>query len=150
MKAEYINPFITSVKQTFETMLDCQLERSELFASQDHQPKHEITGVIGLTGRAEGKVALSLSRDVAIQATRVMLQEEQDDINDDVADAVGELANMVAGAAKAQLEKFELRITLPEVFVGKSKVLDFPADSTPICIGFRSDWGQLTVQVAMI
>ena len=45
---------------------------------------------------------------------------------------VGELTNMVAGAAKAELDEYELKISLPNVITGESYSVRFPSKATPI------------------
>ena len=79
-----------------------------------------------------------------------MVMSKPDDLNAEVADAVGELANMIAGGAKAQLEEYEMSITLPTVIIGCYESIEFPSDTPSLCIGFKSDWGILTVQVALV
>ena len=71
-------------------------------------------------------------------------------IDEEVVDVVGELANMVAGGAKAQLEAYEMRISLPTVIVGRNESIQFPSETPSLCICFTSDWGPLTVQVGLI
>src|SRR5262245_39122218 len=105
MKAEYINPFMTSLANAFDTMLSCPVQRGKLALKSAATPQFEVSGVIGLSGTAVGTVVLSLSREVAMKATSVMLMTDAAELNSDVVDAVGELTNMVAGAAKAELEE---------------------------------------------
>lgn len=149
MKAEYINPFLTSLKNTFSTMLGCDVERLSPRLKEDNHTIHDISGVIGLSGRAIGTAVISLSADVAIQAASVMLMSEHTEIDDDVIDAVGELANMIAGAAKAELEEYELSISLPSVITGRGHEVRFPSNVTPICVPFTTSWGELTLEVGM-
>jgi len=149
MKAEYINPFLGAVVATFDKMLGCELDRLDLCLKDDHAPKHEVSGVIGLSGKAIGTVVLSLSEEVALKAASQMLMVEATEIDDDVVDAVGELANMVAGGAKAELEEYQLSISLPSVITGRGHDVRFPSNVTPICIPFNSPWGPLSVEVGM-
>ncbi len=149
MRVEYINPFITSLTNTFRTMLSCELERGAIELFDGNNPRHEISGTIGLSGRAVGTVVLSLSREVALKAASTMLMMEATEIDNDVVDAVGELANMVAGAAKAELEQYQLSISLPSVITGKNYEIRFPSNVTPICIPFQSEWGPLTLEVGL-
>ncbi len=150
MKVEYINPFILAAKNAFGTMLGCELERSDLFASRDTQPTNDVTGIIGLTGKAKGCVALSMSRELALRATETMAMSQPNGIDEEVVDVVGELANMVAGGAKAQLEAYEMRISLPTVIVGRTAAIQFPSETPSLCICFTSEWGPLTVQVGLV
>jgi chemotaxis protein CheX len=149
MKVEYINPFLESTISTFKTMLGCVLTRGIPYVKNGSQPEHEVSGVIGLTGKAQGTVVVGLGREAALRATEAMLQERPPEINGDVVDAIGELANIIAGGAKAQLEHLDLSVSLPSVITGKGHCIQFPTKVTPICIPFDSDWGLITVEVGL-
>jgi chemotaxis protein CheX len=149
MRAEYINPFILSVDLTFRTMLNCETRRGNLCLKNGDSPRYEVSGVIGLTGRAVGTVVLSLSREVALKAASTMLMAEATEIDDDVLDAVGELTNMVAGAAKSKLEQYELMVSLPSVITGRDHDVHFPSNVTPICVPFETDWGGFMLEVGL-
>ena len=53
MKVEYITPFVTSVTSVFATMLDCRIGRGEPFVKEGSQPHHEVSGIIGRSGKAK-------------------------------------------------------------------------------------------------
>ena len=150
MKVEYINPFITSIISVFDTMLGTSLTRGELFLKNSHAPEHEVSAIIGLSGKAKGTVVLSLSRETAIHITEAFLEERPTEINADVTDAIGELTNMIAGGAKAQFEQLELSISLPNVITGKGHTIDFPRGKSPICIPFDCEWGGIVMEVVLI
>lgn len=149
MRAEYINPFITSVKNAFKTMLSCDVERGTACLKDESCPRYLVSGVIGLSGRAVGTVVLSLSEEVALQAASTMLMAEATSVDEDVLDAVGELTNMVAGAAKAELEEYDLQVSLPNVITGHDHDVHFPSNVTPICVPFDSPWGNLSLEVGL-
>ena len=149
ISVEYINPFVESAVEVFRTMLQCDLARGQLYLKEHVQPDHEISGIIGLSGKATGTVVLSLGRDVAISATEVLLGERPSQLDADVVDAIGELANMVAGNAKTQLEQFEMSLSLPNVILGKNHTVQFPSDVTPIGIPFDCKWGTITMDVGL-
>ncbi len=150
MKAEYINPFLTATISAFETMLGRTLTRGTPFIKKGSQPEHDVSGVIGLSGEAKGTVVLGLDRDAAISAAEALLQERPPEINGDVTDAIGELANIIAGSAKAKLEDLKLSVSLPTVITGKGHCVEFPQQVTPICIPFESAWGPVTVEVGLM
>jgi chemotaxis protein CheX len=149
MRVEYINPFITSLSTVFRTMLQCEVKRGELRLAQDDIPRHQVTGVIGLSGNAVGTVVLSLSETLALKAASTMLMAETTAIDADVLDAVGELTNMVAGGAKAQLEEYKLSVSLPNIITGQDHNIRFPSNVTPICVPFETKWGTLTLEVGL-
>ncbi len=150
MKVEYINPFLASMISVFDTVLGCAVTRGTPFLKHGAQPEYEISGVIGLSGKAKGVVVLSLCREAALSATEAMLGERPPEINSDVTDAVGELANMVAGSAKAKLERLEMSVSLPTVIVGKSHSIEFPKAIVPICIPFDSPWGPVAATIGLV
>ncbi len=147
MRVEYINPFIASLKHTFRTMLGCEAQRGQLSVKNCRHAHHPISGVIGLTGKAVGTVVVSFSREVALRAASTLLMTEATEVDEDVLDAVGELTNMVAGGAKAQLEEFELMVSLPNVVTGDNHEIHFPSNVTPLCIHFQTPWGPLSLEV---
>jgi chemotaxis protein CheX len=149
MRAEYINPFVSAVTSVFSTMLNCQVTRGAIYIKTGPEPSHEISGIIGLSGQAAGTVVLSLNRQTALSAAETLLGEPQTEINADVKDAIGELANMVAGGAKAQLAQFNMSLTIPTVVTGQFSV-GFPSKTSPICIPFETPWGALTVEVGLV
>ena len=147
MRVEYINPFIASLKHTFHTMLSCEIHLGEMVLKEDNRAQHQISGVIGLSGKAVGTVVVSFSESVALKAASTMLLTQATEINDDVLDAVGELTNMVAGAAKVELEEYNLMSSLPNVVTGSGHEIHFPSDVTPVSISFDTDWGPLSLEV---
>jgi chemotaxis protein CheX len=149
MRVEYINSFISSLDHTFKTMLDCEVERGQPALKDNTAPKFDISGVIGLSGKAVGTVVLSFSEEVALKAASHMLMCENTEINDEVVDAVGELTNMVAGGAKAQLAEYQLAVSLPNVITGRNHEVRFPSDVKPISVPFSTKWGPLTLEVGL-
>ena len=150
MNHEILAPFVGSLGDTFSTMLNCEIRPhsgNSIFATPHY---HDVSGIIGFTGRGEGIVVVSLSRLAALQAASALLLVETTEINADVIDAIGEIANMVAGAAKAKLESYRLRIGLPSVITGPSHEISMPSNVQPMCIGFDSDWGPLSLTVGMM
>ena len=149
MQAEHINPFLNSLKNTFSTMLACEARRGDLHLKNGESPSHPISGVIGLSGKAVGTVVINLSESVALKAASVMLMSEMTEVNEDVLDAVGEIANMIAGAAKSELEQYELSVSLPNVVVGNPHAIHFPSNATPICVPYDTDWGPMNLEVGL-
>jgi chemotaxis protein CheX len=147
MLVEHINPFILSLKNAFRTMLGCEARRGALALKESCRPTYPISGVIGLSGKAVGTVVLNFSESVALKAASAMLMTELTEVDADVLDAVGELTNMVAGGAKAQLEQYQLQVSLPSVVTGVDHEIHFPTDVPPLGIAFDTDWGPMALEV---
>jgi chemotaxis protein CheX len=92
-------------------------------------------------------VVINLSKEVALRAASTMLMDEMHELNDDVLDAVGELTNVIAGQAKAELEEYNLSVSLPNVVTGEKHEIRFPSKTPPLCIAFDTDIGPLRLEV---
>jgi len=149
VNVEYVNPFIAATCTVFKTMLSSDLTRGDLYLKSHKQPDLEISGVIGLSGKAVGTVVLSLGRVVAVGVAEAMLGEKKHKIDAEVVDVVGEIANMIAGSAKAKLENLAMSISLPSVIIGKNHVVTFPTGVLPIGIPFESKWGPVCLDVGI-
>ncbi len=150
MDVRYLNPFIKSICNTFETMcaLPVTLRKPEL--KTNHEPTTDVAGIIGFSGDAVGTVVLNFSYDTASKiATRFAGAEITQD-HEDFADAIGELANMVAGGAKSQFEGLDISISLPNVIVGEHHNVAASKASPRIVIPCDTDAGEFFVEVGMV
>lgn len=147
MKVEHINPFLKAVTNTFTTMLSADATRGELALGDPNVRMYPISGLIGLSGRAHGMVVINLSTEVALRAASTMLMMECESVDDDVIDAVGELANMIAGQAKTELQEYELSVGLPNVVTGEGHSVRFPSTAPPLAVPFKTDFGPLRLEV---
>ena len=128
-------------------MLNCKLTRGQLTLNSNDHPKHDIRGIIGLMGALSGTVIVSLDQQVALSATGAMLGETPESMDENVIDAVGELANMIAGSAKSTLEHLDIKLALPTVISGRNHNIAFGSVAQSICIPYTCDWGALSVEV---
>lgn len=147
MKVEHINPFLKAVTNTFATMLAADAHRGDLTLGDPKQRMFPISGLIGLSGKAHGMVVINLSTEVALKAASAMLMEEMNEVNDDVLDAVGELANVIAGQAKTDLEQYDLSVSLPNVITGEGHEIRFPSTTPPLVVPFKTDFGPMRLEV---
>jgi chemotaxis protein CheX len=150
MNAAYINPFLVAATAVFDSMLGVHLERQKPYVRNTFDAQHEVTGVIGLTGRATGTVAFSLPAEVAFAITERLLGERPSALSPQVTDAMGEVTNMIAGAAKAELADLKLSLGLPTVVIGKACCIAFPTRAVPISIPFLCELGPFVVEVGIV
>ena len=103
------------VDSIFSTMLDLPV-RALGIGSPALQDK--LTSSVYLEGTWNGGVSLILSRAHACRlASRFLGVDPPEDVDDDVRDAIGELANMIGGNLKSRLGP-EMRLSLPSVIDG--------------------------------
>lgn len=143
-------PFIKSTKNIFETMLQMGIEIGEPAVKADRAPSHDVSGIIGFNGDVGGSVVLSFPFATAHRIVSVFTGMEVDpEATDDVADAVGELVNMIAGGAKAQFSGKKVSITCPSVVVGSDHTVQNAKDAVCVLIPCDCDCGNFTVEVAI-
>lgn len=138
MDVRYINPFIESVVKVFKTMLDVDTFVSKPYIKEHDDAAHNVAAIIGFSGDAVGSVALCFNSRSACQIASKFAGTEITAEHPDFADALGELANMVAGQAKSKMEGLDISISLPRVVAGsgqrtlmsqKIPILALPCDS---------------------
>ena len=133
----------------FDTMLGCDAVVKEPEYGAKVEARQDVTGFVQLTGKASGVAAVSFSRSAALLATAAMGSPVPTEINDDVLDVVGEVANMIVGSAKRKLGGLDLKIGLPMVVSGVAHRLHFPGEVTGACLPFDTSWGLVVVQIAL-
>ncbi len=151
MTAEYVNPVIAATRTVFSTMLNATATRTGLSLRSDpsevSQPSSGVSAVIGLSGQAAGTLVLNLTSSTAIEILHRLVGAEVTQVNSEVCDAVGEVTNMIAGHAKAQLAKYSLLISIPNVVSGDDHTVHFPSNVIPMVLSFDSDLGPFTIEV---
>lgn len=147
LTAEYVNPLISATRDVFEMMLDCTPNRTGLRLKKSGEHSAEVSAVIGISGGAVGTVVVGMSGETAIELLKRMIGTECDSVNEAVCDAVGEITNMIAGSAKAQLARHQLSISLPNVVTGHGMQMHFPTNVCPMIVEFQSDIGAISIEV---
>lgn len=149
MDQSYIIPFIKSVQDVFETMLQLpiQIGEPELKHPGDHG--HDVSAIIGMSGDVDGTVVLSFPTATAERVVAIFTGSEIDSKHEDFADAVGELVNMVSGGAKAQFSGKQVTISCPSVVIGESHQVYGRKDVVAISIPCESDCGEFTIEISI-
>ena len=148
MDAKYINPFLVAIKDVFDTMIELPVVIGKPFIKKDRISSYEVSSIIGLSGAVIGCVAISFSKQIALQLAGALLEDEFVEIDDDCTDAIGEVANMIAGNAKSAFPVDNASISVPTVIIGKHSV-NYPSGIPVISIPCEAGGGGLSVDVAL-
>jgi chemotaxis protein CheX len=148
MDVKYINPFVVAIKNIFKTMIDVPFKLGNPTLKKDRTPSFEVSSIIGLSGNVSGCVVINLSTPVALQLVSALLGDEVTEIDEDAIDAIGEIANMIAGNAKTDFPGENNAISVPSVVTGKHEVA-YPSGLPIIAIPCETDAGQMVVEVAI-
>ena len=148
MDVKYINPFVTAVKKLFNTMIEVPFKLGTPSLKKGNVPAYEISGIIGLSGTVSGCVVINLSKDIALQLVSALIGDEVTELDDDCTDAIGEIANMIAGNAKTDFPSEGTSMSVPSVVVGRHQV-SYPSGLPIIAIPCMTDKGELVIEVAL-
>ena len=112
----------------------------------------DLTSIIGIAGDLKGILSIQCPAPVAMGITGAMLGIEIDALADDAKDAIGEIANMVAGGLKVALaaegEKIELAI--PTTAIGRSIRTGGLSGASRVMVLFYSPLGRFGVELRFI
>lgn len=149
MDVQYINPFVTAVKRVFETALGTKVQVGKPFVRNDPRASADVSGVIEFSGDVAGCAVLSFPSEVATRAASKLAGTDIDESNPDFTDAIGELANMVAGNAKREFHGVNVSTSLPSVIVGKQRVVPTSRQTPRIVIPCETQVGPVYVEVGI-
>ncbi|WP_310598959.1 chemotaxis protein CheX [Desulfobulbus sp.] len=113
--------------------------------------KKSITGMVGLAGTHKGILAVHLPNEVALAVTSSFLGVDVGEINEDVQDAVGEIANMLGGNLKTILSDRgrDIQLSLPSTIFGDEYTFSSQAESDWLILPFQSPNGMFYVEVEL-
>jgi chemotaxis protein CheX len=148
MDAKYINAFIESVRSVFATMVHLDVTPGKPRVVQS-LPSHEVSGIIALSGDVVGSVVLSFPGHVASAVIARFSGNHLAIGSPDFADALGELANMVAGAAKSRFEGRCVSISTPSVAIGSGHPITPPPKALCISLPCSLTCGVFTIDIAI-
>lgn len=149
MDVRYINPFVSSICNTFGTMCGLNVEIGKPQLKTGDDLTSDVSGVIGFSGDAAGSVVLHFDLDVACKIATAFAQTEITPDHPDFADAIGELANMVAGGAKSKFEGLDINISLPNVIIGAKHKVSACKASPRLMFSCSAECGPFQVEIGM-
>ncbi len=148
MKAAYINPFIQAVTGLFATMIAKPIRLGPPALKKEPVASHAISSVIRIDGPASGCVVVSFPETVALSLASALLDETLVAIDAVCLDALGEIANMIAGNAKNAFPDDAGTMSVPLICMDRTAIA-YPLDVPIISIPCETDDGELIIDVAL-
>ncbi|MDR2693682.1 MAG: chemotaxis protein CheX [Chitinispirillales bacterium] len=148
MNVAYINPFINATAACFKNMVFVEAKQGTPQVKKEPYPRYDISGIIGLSGGAQGSISLCFPMQSALDIVSKMIGAPITEPGTDLADAVGEIANIIAGFAKRDLVGLNLSISLPNVIIS-SHVLSGLTGVPTIIVPFTCPLGPFAMEVSL-
>jgi chemotaxis protein CheX len=113
--------------------------------------KNSITGMVGLAGTHKGVLAVHFPKQLALDVTSSFIGMDVDEINADVQDAIGEIANMLGGNLKTILSDRgrDIHLSLPSTIFGDEYDFTPQAEVDQIILRFQAPSGMFYVEVEL-
>ena len=148
MDVKYLNPFLAAIQNVFETMIGIPYNLGNPTLKKDKIASYDVSGVIGISGEVAGCVVISFPKATALQLASALLDDDLQTVDEDCTDAIGEIANMIAGDAKKNFPKKNTSVSVPIVIIGKSEIV-YPSAVPIFSIPCNTSDGQFVVEVAL-
>lgn len=149
MDANHLNPALDSIVNVLTTMAGITPTIGKPSIKNNQTAPGVITGLIDLVSKdTTGSLAISFSKPVALELASKMLRIDTDVVDEMVEDLVGEMANMMAGGAKAIYHEqgYDFELTLPKVVAGENHQVKHSVEGTTILLPFNTESGEFYVE----
>lgn len=112
--------------------------------------KTDIIASIGIAGRLEGSLSLFFSKEASCRIVSKMLSTTITEMNQDVADGIGEIANILAGGLKTKIggQGRDFEISIPMVVKG-TDILSVPKEGEIDVAVLHVDCKEFTFKIAL-
>lgn len=111
-------------------------------------PLYDVSGIIGFSGGIVGSMVVSFQRVTAEKIVEAFAGMPITPDSPDFADAIGELANMIAGNAKKDLGALA-SISVPNVVIGAGHQIARLADVPCVVIPCETPIGSFAVEISI-
>ena len=142
---------ISSTVEIFTSMVMMDVKVADKKDASQKKLENTITGVIGLAGTHKGVLAIHFPYQVAFAITSNFLGMDIAELNEDVEDAIGEIANMLGGNVKSILSENgrDIDLSLPSTISGKEYGFQSSKTADKTVISFETDVGEFLVELQL-
>lgn len=153
MQDKYIDYIKKAVDEVFTTMISLDPIPGKPIPIKNGcmLPGKKITGIIGIAGSITASIILHFEKSIALKATSNMVGVDYTEVDADVRDTVGEITNMVAGAAKSEFldSGIDLTLSLPIVINGSNYETNSLNGDNAVLIPFKIDDTKLYIELSI-
>lgn len=153
MKVNFINPVLKSTLIVFSMMAHIELKvgTPEVKKKLHIVEGKNITGLMDMVGpKGKASIALTFSESAILQIAKNMMPPDTvvTSIDGMVIDLVGELANMVLGGAKSELENegYLFKLSLPTIIFGSDYLIAHKTNAPIIRLPFTMPVGDFYIE----
>lgn len=147
-KQDFTIPFVNSVRNVFTKMVRVETQIDKPREKTPQEPAHDVSAIVGMSGDVSGSVIVSFDLQSAMKIVEAFVSMPLEPANPDFADAIGELANMIAGGAKKDLG-VTVNITVPSVVIGAGHHIAQLKNASCRVMDCKTSMGNFSVEVSV-
>jgi len=142
---------IDATKEVFSTMVMMEINDEFPLKEPVSRFKCSITGMVGFAGTYSGVISIHCPVALALKITSNMLGLDCDEVNEDLNDAIGEIANMLGGSVKQVLSKggMDVKLSIPTVISGEDYTVNSLSDNDCVVVPFTVEEHTLLVGITL-
>ncbi|GFO67333.1 chemotaxis protein CheX [Geomonas limicola] len=136
------------VLEIFSTMVGGGVLSSKKAETETHF-NDSVSAMVGFAGGYNGMIAINASRKQALRFAAQMLGMEVDECEEEMADALGEIANMIGGSFKHHFVKdgHEVKLSTPSVISGGEYEMTVCSLPDTLTLQFETEEESFTVSL---
>ena len=148
---EILPKVVEAIEEIFTGMIMMEVSQDGEPRQQLGTMKNSITGMVGLAGKHKGVVAIHIPTPLALAITTSFLGMDVEELNEDVQDAIGEIANMLGGNVKTILSERgkDIQLSLPSTISGEEYSVSSGEDVERMVIPFSASAGNFFVELEL-
>jgi chemotaxis protein CheX len=126
------------VREIFSTMVGLEVSPSETVVTETRF-KNSVTAMVGFVGSYNGMISINTPQKLTMTFASQMLGMDVVQCDDDVFDAIGEIANMLGGSFKHHFVKdgHEVRLSTPSVISGEEYAMTMGSVQDSLTLMFK-------------
>lgn len=146
---EFAKKIVETTEEIFNTMIFLEVSADAPLEQGKQAIGCHVSAMIGLTGGFSAMLGIHCPEAVGLAISGAMLGMEIEEIDADVKDALGEIANMLAGGLKERFsaEDISLDLAIPTAITGKSYTIASSTKSNRVIIPFSIEQGQFFIEM---
>jgi chemotaxis protein CheX len=150
MRLDFVKTFIDCTSQLFQELIGSSVDVNSMSMRPSPVAGREVMAIIGLTGKAQGRVIFDMDLFTAVQLAGHMLGEPSPGMTPLVRSCIAELASMAIGRAISQIndEGIELSMSPPTIITG-SNLVSFDQCFETLVAPLATAYGEVRINITI-
>jgi chemotaxis protein CheX len=147
---EFVAPFIEAATNVLVTMAQIEPWVGTPHLKDPGESMGDVSGFIGLTGKQiKGSLAVSFTKPAILYVASHMLGEAIHELDETVADLVGEITNIITGGAKKMLvdKGYKFELSIPTTIIGQGHFITHKTKGSVVIVPLEIPEGKLFLEL---